>query len=65
MVLQQSLYTRYSSFWIDLFGLLKEAMRVQQFADDDEEVKKVVPKWLCTPPKIFNSDAFQKPVHNG
>jgi hypothetical protein len=40
-------------------------MRVQQFADDDEEVKKAVPKWLCTLPKIFNSDAFQKPVHNG
>jgi hypothetical protein len=25
-------------------------------------VKKMEPKWLCTPPKIFNSDAFQKPV---
>jgi hypothetical protein len=37
-------------------------MRGQQFADDDEEVKKMEPKWLCTPPKIFNSDAFQKPV---
>jgi len=37
-------------------------MTGQQFADDDDEVKKVVPKWLCTQPKIFNSDGFQKPV---
>lgn len=37
-------------------------MTGQQSADDDEEVKKVVPKWLCKLPKIFNSDAFQKPV---
>jgi hypothetical protein len=36
-------------------------MTGQKFADDDEG-KKVVPKWLCTPPKIFNSDTFQKPV---
>jgi len=35
-------------------------MTGQQFADDDEELKKVAPKWLCTLPKIFNSDAFQK-----
>jgi hypothetical protein len=26
-------------------------MTGQQFADDDEEVKKVAPKWLCTLPK--------------
>jgi len=37
-------------------------MTGQQFADDDEEVKKMVPKWLCTLPKIFNSDVFQKSV---
>lgn len=61
MVLQHSLSTRYNSFWIDLFGLLEEVMTGQQFADD-EEVKRVVPKWFCTQPKIFNSDAFQKPV---
>jgi len=37
-------------------------MTGQKFADDDEEGKRVVPKWLCTPTKIFNSDTFQKPV---
>ena len=37
-------------------------MTGQQFADDDEEVNKVVHKQLCTLPKIFNADAFQKPV---
>ena len=42
--------------------LLEEAMTGQQFADDDEEVKQLVPKWLCKLPKIFNSDAIQKPV---
>jgi hypothetical protein len=35
-------------------------MTGQQFADDDEVVKKVMPKWPCTIPKIFNFDAFQK-----
>ena len=28
-------------------------MTGQQFADDDEEVKKVVPMWLCELPLIL------------
>ena len=45
-----------------LFGPMKEYLRGQKFADDDE-VMEVVQSWLKVTPKSFFLEGIRKPVN--